>query len=327
MGTHVIVGAGSIGTGTAQWLVEAGHTVKLVSRSGSGGTEGIEPVAADAADRATLVRIAAGADAIYNCASSPYQRWQTDWPPLADSLLATAEATGAGLVAMGNLYGYGPVDHPMTERDPLAATTRKGRVRAKMWIDALAAHQAGRIRATEARASDYFGPPILETGPFGARLMPRLLGGSDGGGGVVSAGLPGRTFRHFGALDAPHTWSYVPDVTAALVTLGTDDRAWGRPWHVPSGPPLTVREMVTETARVAGVAPPKLATLPRFALRALGLTVPLVRELDEIRYQHDEEFVMDSSDFTATFGMTHTPLEQALRTTVDWWRDRLAAAA
>lgn len=230
---------------------------------------------------------------------------------------------------MGNLYGYGPLDHPMTERDPLAATTRKGRVRAKMWTDALAAHPAGRVRVTEARASDYFGPPILETGPFGSRLMPRLLAGGSAGraGGVVSGGLPGRTFRHFGALDAPHTWSYVPDVTAALAALGTDERSWGRPWHVPSGPPLTVREMVTETARAAGVPVPKLATLPRYALRAIGLAVPLVRELDEIRYQHDAEFVMDSSDFTETFGMSHTPLPEALRTTVEWWRERLAAAA
>ncbi|MGH3737874.1 MAG: NAD-dependent epimerase/dehydratase family protein [Micromonosporaceae bacterium] len=326
MGLHVIVGAGSVGGGTAQRLVEAGHTVKLVSRSGSGPrTEGIELVSADATDTATLTRLATGADAIYNCANPPYHRWSTDWPPLAGALLAAAEATGAGLVTMGNLYGYGSTDHPMTERDPLAATTRKGRVRARMWHDALAAHRAGRVRATEARASDYFGPPILETGPFGSRLMPRLLGGAATPGGVVSQGLPGRTFRHFGALDAPHTWSYVPDVTAALATLGTDDRAWGRPWHVPSGPPLTVREMVTETARAAGVPVPRMASLPRFAMLALGMAVPLVRELEEIRYQHDEEFVMDSSDFTTTFGMTPTPLDEALRTTVDWWRHRLAA--
>lgn len=321
MGLHVIVGAGSIGGGTAERLAAAGHTVKLVSRSGGGPrTDGVELVAADATDRAALARIAAGADALYNCANPPYHRWVTDWPPLADSLLATAEATGAGLVIMGNLYGYGPVDHPMTERDPLAATSRKGRVRAKMWTDALAAHQAGRVRATEARASDYFGPPIRDTGPFGSRLMPKLLPGASTGGGVVSQGLPGKTFRHFGALDVPHTWSYVPDVTAALMVLGTDERAWGRPWHVPSGPPLTVRQMVTETARVAGAPVPKLATIPRYALRAIGLVVPLVRELDEIRYQHDEPFVMDSSDFTQTFGMAYTPLEQALRTTVDWWR-------
>ena len=61
------------------------------------------------------------------------------------------------LVTIGNLYGYGPVDGPMTEDTPLAATGAKGRVRNRMWADALAAHRAGRVRVTEVRGSDYVG--------------------------------------------------------------------------------------------------------------------------------------------------------------------------
>src|SRR2546430_4109535 len=41
--------------------------------------------------------------------------------------------------------------HPLTEAAPLAATGPKGRVRARVWQDALAAHQAGRVRVTEVR--------------------------------------------------------------------------------------------------------------------------------------------------------------------------------
>jgi nucleoside-diphosphate-sugar epimerase len=89
----------------------------------------------------------------------------TDWPPLADALLGAAQQCGAVLVIMSNLYVYGPVDHPITERDPLLRPVgAKGRVRAEMWEKALAAHQAGRIRVVELPASDYFGPGVREQG-------------------------------------------------------------------------------------------------------------------------------------------------------------------
>ena len=46
----------------------------------------------------------------------------------------------------------------MTEDMPLAGTYAKAQVRNRMWLDALAAHEAGRVRATEARGADYIGP-------------------------------------------------------------------------------------------------------------------------------------------------------------------------
>jgi hypothetical protein len=41
----------------------------------------------------------------------------------------------------------------MTEATPLAAMGRLGQVRARVWRDALAAHQAWRLRVAEVRAS------------------------------------------------------------------------------------------------------------------------------------------------------------------------------
>ena len=148
MAVHVVVGAGSVGTATARELAAVGHSVKLVSRSGSGpDVAGVELVVADAFDPRRLEQVAGGAAALYNCVSPPsYDRWAALWPPLAASFLQVAESTGAVLVTMGNLYGYGPVAGEMTESLPLAATGPKGRIRARMWQDALAAHAAGRIR-------------------------------------------------------------------------------------------------------------------------------------------------------------------------------------
>ena len=115
----------------------------------------IERVAADATDSARLSELAKGAVALYNCANPPYHQWLTDWPPLSQALLRAAETSGAVLATACNVYGYGPVAGRITDTTPLAATQPKLKLRADMWRDALAAHAAGKIRATEVRASDY----------------------------------------------------------------------------------------------------------------------------------------------------------------------------
>ena len=97
MGKHVIVGAGPVGTATAAALVDAGHEVVVVTRSGSGTDRpGATRVACDASDPQALAVVVGRADALYNCANPPYHRWPELWPPLAASLLEVAGGAGAG---------------------------------------------------------------------------------------------------------------------------------------------------------------------------------------------------------------------------------------
>jgi nucleoside-diphosphate-sugar epimerase len=304
MALHTIVGAGAIGSQTALELAHRGHTVRVVTRSGSGPEhDSIERIAADASDAEALTRAATGAAALYNCANPPYHHWATAWPPLAAALLTAAERTGAGLVTMGNLYGYGTVSGPMTERTPEAATGTKGRIRVAMWRDALAAHEAGRVRATEARASDFFGPGTAKTSHLTIEVLPRVLAGK-------------RVWMLMGDVDAPHSWTYTTDVATTLATLGTDDRSWGQVWHVPTAPARSVRQVVADLAAVAGVPAPKVSVLPRAALRTAGLVVPMMREMGEVRHQFDHPFVLDSSLATRTFGLAPTPWADALKQVV-----------
>src|SRR5262245_27589886 len=157
MGKHVVIGAGRIGAGTARLLAERGHEVVVVTRRGTA-IEGATGVAADASDGPRLAEIARGADALYNCANpQQYYTWAKVWPPIANALLQAAEASGAVLVTMNNPYGYGETSAPMREDTPFRPTTVKGWIRARMWRDAKELHDAGRIRMTEARASDYVG--------------------------------------------------------------------------------------------------------------------------------------------------------------------------
>ena len=309
MSLHVVLGKGPIGSTLTDRLVEAGHDVRVVSRSGGTSTDQVEHVALDASDAAALTAAVRGADVLYNCANPPYHRWVEQWPPVADALLAAAEATGAVLVVMGNLYVYGPVDGPMTEDLPLAAPGTKGRVRVAMWEQALARHRAGALRMTEARASDFVGPRVVGTGYLGERAVPRVLAG--------------KAVQHIASPDQPHSWTAVADVARTLEVLGADERAWGRAWHVPTAPPVTYRQAVEGLCRAAGVPPVRVTQLPHLALRAAGLFSPMVRELEETRYQFTRPYVLDSSAATATFGLEATPLERTFVETVAWWRGRV----
>jgi len=298
MSEHVIVGAGAVGSATAMLLAERGEHVRVVSRHGSGPEHpAIERVAADATDAEQLTRLADGAAALYNCANPQYHQWFTDWPPLASALLAAAERSGAVLTVMSNLYGYGPVDGPITQKTPIAATHPKLLLRAKMWQDALALYEAGKIRATEVRASDY-----IEANGFLAYALGKPL-------------LAGSRAYSPAPLDVPHSWTSITDCAKALVTVAADERAYGQVWMVPTNPALTVRQLSTRFAEVNGAPKAKVTAIPFPVLWASGLFSPMIKELRTTRYQFTAPFVLDSSATTEMFGLEPTSLDDTLRDT------------
>lgn len=310
----VIIGAGGIGQHLAQQLGDAGQRVLLGSRSGRGigpavattPSPLVQSISVDAGDSEELVKLCAGADVLVNAVNPQYTKWATDWPPLAANFLQAAERSGAGLLTISNLYGYGRVDAPMTEANPLTPNGIKGQVRAQMWQDALAAHQAGRLRAVELRPSDYFGPGAASAVSYLNRF-------------AIRPAARGKAARHVrGEMTAPHSWSYVADIAALALALIEADQSgpdWGRPWHVPTAPPRSFNEVARDVALLAGTTPrqPRLMPAPvLWALRAL----PLIRELDETRHQFERPFVLDSSAATERFGLQATAWEEALRRTI-----------
>jgi nucleoside-diphosphate-sugar epimerase len=308
MALHVIVGKGPVGMTTAEELVARGHRVRVLSRSGGRSTDTVEHRQVDAADADAVTAAGRGAAALYNAVNPAYHRWPVDWPPVAAALLTAAERTGAVLVTMSNLYGYGRPSGPMTTDTPLAATDVKGRVRIGMWTDALAAHEAGRVRVTEARAADFVGPQVPAAHSHLTRQLPALR--------------KGRRAWVIGDPDARRSWAYLPDVAATLATLGTDERALGRAWHVPSAAPRSQRQALGDLAEAMSspthpIPPVRVSSVPWPVLRAVGLAVPMMREVVDVRHQFDQEFVIDASTTTATFGLTATPWEQTVRATAD----------
>ena len=299
--THVVVGAGVVGSALAKLLADDGQEVIVITRSGSGPThKNIKRIAADVSDLSNLLQIAPSAVAIYNCANPPYHQWAKEWPPIAESFLGYAEKTGAVLVTCSNLYGYGPVDVPMTESLPLNAPGVNGKVRAKMWMDAKALHDAGKIKATEVRGSDYV--CAGEQGRVGSRVLPKVL-----------AGKPAQVL---GDIDMKHTWTYPLDVARLMQIVAKDSKAWGKAWHVPSNEAKTQKELVTELAAVAGVKNPKLSSVPNVMWNLLAVFNPLMKALKETAYQMERPYILDDSAARKAFGMQPTEWNLILKEVV-----------
>lgn len=303
---HVVFGTGPIGLAVVDELLARGKTVRVVNRSGKASPPtGVEVAAGDAADPENTRQLCRGAAVVYNCTNPPYTHWPEMFPPLQTGILAGTAAAGAKLIAMDNLYMYGPTNgRPLTENLPYAATTRKGRTRAQMATDLLAAHRAGQVRVAIGRASDYFGPRGLATAA---------------GDRVFYPALTGKAAQIMGKADMPHTYSYIPDIAIGLVTLGEQDEALGQAWHLPSPPTVTTRQFLEMIYAETG-HPLKIQAMPKPLLKVLKLFNPMMRELDEMLYEFEEPFIADHSKFTAAFGLEPTPWPEAIRTTVEWFR-------
>ncbi len=305
---HVVFGAGQVGRVLAARLAGLGLAVRVVSRSRPPELdEGVDWRAADASDPTAAADAANGASVVYQCLNAPYTDWPKRFPPLQRGVLSAAQRNGALLVSLENLYGYGPTGGTaMTEDLPLAATTVKGRTRAAMTQELLDASAAGRVRIAIGRASDFFGAGATESS-----LGERVFGNA----------VAGKRADFIGNPDLPHTYSYIPDIAAGLATLGTDERAVDSVWHLPGPETVTTRQLLELVAGDVG-HPVGVRSLPKLAVRALGLFNPTIRELVELSYAFEQPFVLDTTKYQSTFGTEATPLARATAATVAWYRSR-----
>ena len=304
---HVVLGTGAIGLALVDELVASGRSVRAVNRSGRADVPaGVEVRAGDLTDSAFAGGALAGAAVVYQCLNPPYHRWAEEFPGLQHAAVRAARANGARFVSFENTYMYGDTNgEPMTESTPMRAHTRKGKVRAAMAEQLRTLHKSGDLRVSTARASDYFGPRGTAQSPFGDL--------------VIGAALAGKAARVMGDPDQPHSYTYTADAARTLAALGTRDDVDGEVFHVPNAPALTTRQIIDVISEQLG-SPIKVSTAPRLLLRALGLFNPTVRELDEMRYEFTQPFIVDSTKAQNRLDIAPTPLREALQATIAWFR-------
>ncbi|WP_342202926.1 NAD-dependent epimerase/dehydratase family protein [Mesorhizobium carmichaelinearum] len=296
MSFYVVVGAGPVGRETARLLGEEGHDVVLTSRSiGSNALPNVRTMQADATNASDLSRICRGADAIFMCAMATYHRWPTDFFPIIDGTVRAAEAVGAKLIVLGNLYGYGEnADSPLRSDLPLDPTSRKGTARTIMWQRAVRAS----VPAIEIRSSDYLGLGAISY--FSLIALPSIV--------------EGKPTAFIGNLDANHAWTFTRDVASTLVAASRYKGEWDRAFHVPSQY-ASPRELIQKTAAMLAREVLEIRSYSVAEMEAMGM-----HEAVEMSYLFDSPFLVDASDTEALLGVKASSLEDMIADTL---RDHL----
>jgi len=303
----VVIGTGPLGLAVVHELLAKGKRVRIVNKSGKADIpEKVEVVGGDIGDLGFAREVCRGAQAIYLCAKPPYNEMADKFQPIMDGAIEAAAATEARLIYADSLYAYGLVSGPLTEDLPYAATGRKGKVRARLAMQLMAAHKAGKVRAIIGRASDFYGPGVIQS-TVGER--------------VFGFALAGKAASVTGNPDVLHTYTFIDDFARGLVNLGERNEALGQTWHVPSAETVTTREFIALIFEELG-KPMKIQVAPRWLISLLGIFDPVIRELPEILYQSEQPFVVDHSRYERAFGANITPHREAIRRTLDWYRQK-----
>jgi nucleoside-diphosphate-sugar epimerase len=299
-GSAVVLGAGPVGVALVERLVTDGVETRVVTRSGQAKVPaGVNVVAADISKSEQAIEACADASVVYSCVGLSYQGWPEKWPAMMAGMLDGAEAAGARFIFMDNCYMYGPVTVPMTEDLPLTDYGNKPATRSKitrMWQQA---HEAGRVAAASVRASDFYGPGVSQAA-LGDLSIGRLA--------------KGKSAQIVGDPDQPHSFTYVPDIARALVSVGQAEDAMGHAWNVPNAPDKTIREVLQLFADELGTSL-KIQAMPKPLMSVLGLFNGDVRELKEMLYQWQRPFHVDASKFAARFWDDPTPWDEGVAET------------
>ncbi len=295
----VVLGAGPVGRSLVDALVARGHRPTVVTRSGTV-VDGADARRADLREPGAAREALGDATIAFTTAQPPYDRWVEEFPALQASIVQAAEAHEVPLMVVENLYGYGVLDGPLTEATPMRPTSRKGTVRAAMWRSLEEAAARGTLQMAVVRASDFFGPGV-EGSAFGSRFF-----------GPLHAGKPAMTV---GDVDALHSVTFVADLAETLVRVAEDDTTWGRAWHAPCAPAVSQRRLAELAAAAIG-RQGRIRSAPKPLLRAMGVFVKPVREMVEMLYEFETDFVVDSSAFSEHFAVEATPLDEALAMTM-----------
>jgi nucleoside-diphosphate-sugar epimerase len=296
MTTHVVLGStGVAGRETVAALQRRSLAVRTVSRGAAAAgpaptvAAGHEHVSADLLDEASTARALRGADVAYLTVGLPYtsKGWARDWPPVVRNVIAACLANRTQLVFLDNVYAYGRVDGPMTETTPIRPSSRKGEVRAGL-LRLLDDARGRGLPVTIGRSADFYGPGAA-TSAFNSFAIDR-----------AAAGKPPMWL-----FDAryPHSLTYTPDLGEGLAVLGTEERATGGVWHLPTARALTGAEYLALLS--GGTARPRVMSAGTMRIGAVFSSA--ARESLEMAYQYQAPYEFDSSAFEETFGVMPTP--------------------
>lgn len=302
---HVVFGSGPLGLAVMNELVKRGKQVRMVNRTGNAALpEEVELMVGDAFQMEFTRKACQNAAVVYQCAQPANSNWLERFSALNAAILDGAAAKGAKFIYGDNMLVYGAVEGLIHEGLAYKPQSRRGQIRARVAEMILTAHRSGRVRGAIARASDFFGPHVT-TSLFGVQFLNQIS--------------QGKTVTVYGNPNVPHIFTYIEDFGKALVLLGEREDALGQIWHVPNPPALPQSQFIDLFCDEVGSTSEIHVTSKRLlSLKALFLAE--AREKAEILYQLEKPLLVDSSKFEKFFRIAATPLPEAARRTIAWYK-------
>lgn len=290
---HTILGAGGHVSGAlTRELINAKLPVRLVSRRPiTTDTPNVTWQPADLLKYDELLKATQGATVLYLCPGLPYDStiWRQQWPTIVRNAIDVAKAHQARLIFLDNVYMYGLVDGPMTETTSYNPRSPKGEVQAKTATTLMAEVRAGNLRASLARCPDFYGSGASSF--YDATVLDKFANG--------------QRAQWIGRVDKRHSYLYLPDIGRALFCLGQQPESDNQIWHLPTAPALTGREYISLAADVFGV-PDRYLTVSKTVTQLMGLFMPFMKNVAEVFYQYDHDYLFNSDKFERAFGMQPT---------------------
>ncbi|MBC7828949.1 MAG: NAD-dependent epimerase/dehydratase family protein [Chitinophagaceae bacterium] len=297
---HTILGAGGpVGSSLTKVLSEAGEELRLVSRRKIQTSAPTSWVEADLKDFEQVKKAVQGSATIYMTAGLQYNKkiWATEWPLIMKNLINATKSTGARLIFFDNVYMYGHVEGPMTESTPYKPSSKKGEIRARIAEQLMSEAKAGNIKATIARAADFYGAESLNS--FYDSM-------------VLAKYAKKQKAMWLGNARTRHSFTYVPDTGKALYILAKDPQSDNQVWHLPTAPSLTGIEFIQLAARIFNTRPTYMQ-VNKFLLNTIGLFNNVIHEAAEMYYQYQYDYVFSSQKFEQAYDMKPTSYEEGIK--------------
>lgn len=302
---QTILGAGgAIGIELAKALPNYTKDIRLVGRNPKKVNPNDNLFPADLTNREQLFKAVEGSQVVYITVGFDYitKLWQQMWPPLIKNVIDACLQHQAKLVFFDNVYAIGGnnVNH-ITENSPISPTSKKGEIRAtadRLILDAI---EKRNLNAIIARSADFFS---------GVKDKSILMNT------VYDNLAKGKKAQWFCNAKVIHSISYTPDLGKGTAILGNTDSAYNQIWNLPTDPQKITGEEWINLFATEMKASNKYQVLPGWGLKAIGLFVPILNEMYEMRYQYDRDYYFDSTKFNKEFNYTPTNNELAVKQTV-----------
>ena len=298
----ILGSGGAIGIELAKVLPKYTNKIRLVSRNPSKVNPTDELISADLLNPSEVENSIKGSSVVYATVGFPYNLkvWRSSWPKFMDNVIEACKKQGSKLVFFDNIYMYHPnFLNGMTEETPVMPPSKKGAVRAEIASKILKEIDKGTITALIARSADFYGPGIQNTSVLTETVFKPLS--------------LGKKANWMSSVNYKHSYTYTPDAGRATALLGNSEDAFNQVWHLPTAAnPMTGKEWIESIASEMGVKP-RYQVATKLIVKAMGLFVPVMREMPEMMYQYDRDYVFSSAKFENRFDFKPIPYVEGIR--------------